>query len=55
MSKFSKMLKKAIGEKNYNFVAKPIKKIVSHEAISVKGPISDPTAWKTSICKVPLN
>lgn len=55
MSKFSKMLKKAFGEKTYNTIAQPIKKIASKEAVSVKGPTSDPTAWKTSICNIPLN
>ena len=54
MSKFSKWCKKTFGHKTYNAVAKPVKKIFK-EAIKVKGPASDPTAWRTSILKVPIN
>ena len=55
MSKFSRWCKKTIGEKAYNVVANPVKKIVKKEAIKIKAPTDDLSAYKIHVYKIPIN
>lgn len=54
MSKLGKWLKKRIGEKAYEMIARPIKKIVRNQAFKIKAPTSDPGAFSFSIMKIPI-